>query len=543
MYASRKVNLLLRVALICGLFAALGACLPLYALTCSVAKHAAPNDADKAMLAGDFDKAAGLYKTILAAQPHDTDAQLGLIHALLRQQKVDEAAAALKDAVQPAPTAALTTARGEIEFLKGELWLVEPTVVESYKLDPCNARNRLLFARILEATSRYATAKQQIGLAHEFDPADPEIRLSWIKTLPLAQRVTELESYLSAPSGNNQMELAALRADLDRWKLEANEPAHACQLVSGGPSAKVPLIRLIGYNEHFRAFGLEVGVNSTPLRLQIDTRGAGLTVYRPAADHAGLKRIGPEENAGAGPMPKSYVAVADSVKIGGLEFKNCTVNVIDSKSPFDDGVGSIGLDVFQDFLVTADFPMRTLELGPLPARPNAQPLTPALSTIAADFDPLAPSSGGPADRYLAPELKDYSQIYRAGHDLLLPTALAPNNIKLFIPDEAADGLTITEKAASEVTKVYEDSKLEFGSNKVFAADNLTLNFAHVEQKLAGIITDTSMATRMDGTEVSGFLGARTLNLLTLHIDYRDGLLKAEYVPGRGYKFEDNVITR
>jgi hypothetical protein len=29
----------------------------------------------------------------------------------------------------------------------------------------------------------------------------------------------------------------------------------------------------------------------------------------------------------------------------------------------------------------------------------------------------------------------------------------------------------------------------------------------------------------------------TLSLLTLHIDYRDGLLKADYVPGRGYKFE------
>jgi len=38
-------------------------------------------------------------------------------------------------------------------------------------------------------------------------------------------------------------------------------------------------------------------------------------------------------------------------------------------------------------------------------------------------------------------------------------------------------------------------------------------------------------------EISGFFGANTFQLLTMHIDYRDGLVKFEYIPNRGYKFE------
>jgi hypothetical protein len=38
-----------------------------------------------------------------------------------------------------------------------------------------------------------------------------------------------------------------------------------------------------------------------------------------------------------------------------------------------------------------------------------------------------------------------------------------------------------------------------------------------------------------GMDVSGFLGASTLNVLTIFIDYRDGLMKFEYDPKRGYR--------
>lgn len=554
--------------------AALGICSTrLNAITCNVVKHPAPTDADKAMLAGDYDKAAGLYKAALAKQLGDTDATVGLVHALLRQQKVDEAEDAVKDALDAAPkSAALITLRGEVELREGEPWLVELTVVESYKIDPCNPRTRLLFARVLEMSSRYATARQQILIAHQFDPEDPEIRLMWMRTLPLPQRVAELGSYLSAPTGDDQQKLAQLRAELDRMKKETEQPAKSCRLASSTAAAEIAFIRLAGYGGHTRAYGLDVGMNGKVTRLQIDTRGAGLTVYRAAADRAGLKRLGPEEKSGAAsPGEKgTYTSYADSIRIGELEFHDCLVNVIDSASPFDDGDGQIGTDVFSDFMVTVDFPMRKLGLAPLPTRPGETAPRPSLKSIAADFDPLessiesakpavagaeaaavalAPKAVGPYDRFIAPEMKDYTQVYRAGHDLILSTALDNEKIKLFIPDAAAPETNISASTALDLAKVHEDKTREQPgpggrAQKVFVVDEATFNFAHVAQKLNGVVSaDTSWASTSDGMDISGFLGMNTLSLLTLHIDYRDGLLKADYVPGRGYKFEDNASSQ
>jgi tetratricopeptide (TPR) repeat protein len=513
--------------------AALGCAGQLYGLSCTVTKHRPATDADKAMMAGDYAKAEDLYKAEVAKQPGDGDSELGLIHALLREQRVDSAAVEVASALKAWPkSAALVTARGEVEYRKGELWNVEPTVVASYKLDPCNGRTRLLFARVLEASARYATAKQQYTLAHEFDPENPEIKLAWIQTLPAAQRAAELEAFLASPNGTDAMEQGALKAELNRLKLIKDQPGHECKLVSGGPTGEIPFIRLAGWGGRTRAYGIEVGLNGAPTRLQIDTRGQGLTVYRAAAEHAGLKRIGEEDkNAAAGPMGKpNYTVLADLVKVGGLEFKDCEVNVIDGSGPFDDGAGFIGMDVFSKFMVTVDFPMRTLGVGPLAARPGAPAPTAQLVTIAADWDPVA---GSPEDRYIAPELKDYTQVYRVGHDTLLPTALSSDNIKLFVPDDAQGTTGISAAAASEVTKISVEAGMKY-------ADLVSFNFAHVGQKLANVpITDTSMASKMDGTEVAGFLGNNMLTQFTLHIDYRDGLLKADYVPGRGYKFEDN----
>ena len=52
---------------------------------------------------------------------------------------------------------------------------------------------------------------------------------------------------------------------------------------------------------------------------------------------------------------QGYVALADAVRIGDLEFEHCPVRVID-KSPIQEADGLIGGDVFEDFLVDLDFP-------------------------------------------------------------------------------------------------------------------------------------------------------------------------------------------
>jgi hypothetical protein len=48
--------------------------------------------------------------------------------------------------------------------------------------------------------------------------------------------------------------------------------------------------------------------------------------------------------------------------------------------------GLIGMDVFSQFLVTLDYPMHKLLLGPLPPRPGEAAAAPALKTSNAEWD-------------------------------------------------------------------------------------------------------------------------------------------------------------
>jgi cytochrome c-type biogenesis protein CcmH/NrfG len=513
-----------------------------YSQSCAQVKRPAPSDADKALLAGDSSKAEGLYRTALGSHPGDVEGTIGLVHALLGEQKVAEAADVVKAALAASPnSAAFITLRGEIEFRSGELWLVEPTVVSSYKLDPCNPRTRLLFARYAAANSRYATARQQILMAHQLDPEDPEIRAEWIETLPLEQRINEQEAYLSEPRGDDPLTLGMKKSALDRWKKEAAAPAGACRLVSKTPDAEIPFVRLMFNMEHMRAFGLEVGLNSATARMEFSTGQSGFTVYRSVAERAGLKKVtAPEPGAFPGAKP-TYEAHADSIKLGGLEFQDCTVTVIDSNSPFDDGDGMIGTDVFEDFLVTLDYPMRKLQLGALPARPgDAAGANSALETRGSD-DFAALADHWRTDRVASPETKDFTQLYRAGHNVILPTLISGQKIKLMILDTAAGATSISPDAAREAGKVHFISPPQFGPSagpdKLLVADEVNFNFAHFSQKLNGVVAfDTAMASKATGMEISGTIGANTLYLLTIHIDYRDGMLKLDYDPNRGYKF-------
>jgi predicted aspartyl protease len=567
-------------------------CLPVKCLlgaSCSVVKHPAPSEADKALLAADYVKAADLYRAGLASHPGDAELTIGLVHSLLHQQKVQEAADAVKTSLALAPnSAALITLRGEVELRQGIPWLAGQTALESDKLDLCNPRNHLLLADLERLSSQYATSRKQLGFAHLLDPEDPEIRGEWIHTLSLKQRIAETEAYLSAPRGDDEEDLRHWRMYLESLKKMEAEPHKACHLVSPTATAEIPFDVLMRDATHIRAFRLEVKLNGRTFRLQIDTGAGGLLVSRSVAQRAGLKAFSQTEMGGIGDkgfMP-GYTAYADSIRIGNLEFQDCSIEVIDSRNVVEDVDGLIGMDVFSQFLVTLDYPMRKLLLGPLPPRPGETAVAaPSLNTSNADQDesgvsdepakeagedkpaaqgtdsglkaPVAGSSTsdpaqnaavqktpshGPYDRYIAPEMKDYTPVYRVGHNLILPAAINGKEIKLFILDTGAFATTISPQAAREVTKVYSDDRQHVKGisgevEKVYSADEVTFNFAHLSQKVHGVVAfDTSKISKHVGMEISGFLGANTLNLLTIHIDYRDGLVKFDYDPNRGYRF-------
>ena len=153
-----------------------------------------------------------------------------------------------------------------------------------------------------------------------------------------------------------------------------------------------------------------------------------------------------------------------------------------------------------------------------------------------------PAAHGPYDRYIAPEMKNWTLVYRVGHDLLLPASLNNGPPKLFIVDTGAFSTTVTPEVAREVTKVHsQDNIIVHGVSgkvdKVYTADSITFRFANISQKVDGVVAfATPGLSKNLNMEIGGFIGITALGQMTVSIDYRDGLMKFAYDANRGYRF-------
>jgi predicted aspartyl protease len=527
------------------------------AATCNIISAHHPSDAEDAFLHSDYDRAVVLYQAQLQQKPGDTELTAGLAEVLLKQQKVTEAEDLVQKALAQNPkSATLMVALGEAQYRAGTPWLALATAEASIKLDPCNPQARLLDARLLRLNSYYASAAAEISTAHSLDPTNPRIRSRWLETLPMKDRITELEAYLASANGEDPETLRRLHFHLDYLKQQAIEPHKACRLVSNTDTAEIPFANLMRDATHIRAFGLDVRLNDHDARLQIDTGASGLLISRSVADHAGLKQFSRTEVGGVGSQGNkdAYTTFADDIKIGSLEFKDCAVEVV-NKGNVVDSDGLIGMDVFSRFLVTLDYPMRKLLLAPLPPRPNdTSGLKPTLETrgnanddeppgngAAASSQAPKPAAHGPYDRYVAPEMKDWTHVYRIGHNLLLPASLNDGTLKLFIIDTGAFSTTVSPEVAREVTKVHSQDNLTVrGINgkvdKVYTADNIAFRFANISQRVEDVVAfSTATVSKNLDTEVGGFIGFTALGQMTISIDYRDGLMKFDYDANRGFR--------
>jgi predicted aspartyl protease len=533
-----------------------GGGIPAVAATCNVIGAHKPSEAEDAFLHSDYDHAVVLYQTQLQQKPNDPTLTAGLVEVLLKQQEISDADDLVHKALTQNPqSGVLMGALGEVQYRAGTPWLALPTVDASIKLDPCNPQARLLSASLLRLNSYYASAAKEISTAHALDPSNPRIRSRWLDTLPLKERIAELEAYLASPNGEDPETLRRLNFYRAYLKQQEIEPHKACHLVSNTDTAEIPFVYLMRDATHIRAFGLDVKLNDHDTRLQIDTGAGGLLVSRSVADHAGLKQFSRTEVGGIGSQGNqaAYTTFADDIKIGSLEFKDCAVQVID-KGNVADTDGVIGMNVFSRFLVTLDYPTRKLLLAPLPPRPNdTGGLKPTLETRGntnedeSPDNPTAPSPApkpaahGPYDPYIAPEMKDWTHIYRIGHDLLLPASLNNGPIKLFIVDTGAFSTTVTPEVAREVTKVHSQDNLSVRGisgkvDKVYIADSITFKFANVAQKVDNVTAFATPALSKNlNMEVAGFIGITALGQMTISIDYRDGLMKFAYDANRGYR--------
>jgi predicted aspartyl protease len=292
-------------------------------------------------------------------------------------------------------------------------------------------------------------------------------------------------------------------------------------LASAYEKSEMPLAKLVSQDSHLRAYGLEITLNGRKLRLLVDTGANGILIKRRVAEAAGVAKLSDTTFRGLGnntKLPGGYHGIADRVRIGNVEFRDAVIRVMDQDLPTGED-GLIGTNVFSDFLVTLDFAAGKLRLNPLPG--------------------YHPGDDEQQDGSIPPEMRNFTRVFQFGHMLLLPTRVSNSREGLFIIDTGSARTLISYDTAAEVGKINPDERVRLsGINgrvaDVYQTGNLFLEFAGFRQKSVGMTAfDMWEQSRNLGTEVSGLLGLPLLDLFTLTIDYRDGLVNFDYPdPGR-----------
>lgn len=491
-----------------------------------------PTPADMLLASENFVEAETSYRTEIAATPASGDAHLGVVRALIGQNKLKEAdseATAFLSATAQSATAQV--AASEVAFREANLDEAFQHAKNALQKDNCDARARAALADLYEVTALFGQASQLYASAHRIRPADELIRRSWMDSLPRKERQQELANYLEGEHHVSADDALGLSQELQHLKAYK---AGECRVTSKASAASADMQPVFGDNRRPEAYGLDVFFNGKQRRrMQIDTGASGIVLTEGAARALSLTPEYEIKTGGVGDEGdrKSFLSHVASMQIGNIEVTNCMVEVV-SKAKLDiDGL--IGMDVFRNWLVTLDYQDAKLHLTPLPPRPAKEKLE--SDSLPSD---IGDETSAPQDRFVAPAMKDWTATVRIGHQILLPARLKKDSpIRYVLMDTGASSTLLSSSFGKEAGKLHGTSvELRGISGKVDKVYETSRTALIVDRFILPpeefLATDLTKLSHNTGMEVSGLFGLSTLQRLTIQIDYRDNLLKLSYDPRR-----------
>jgi predicted aspartyl protease len=469
-----------------------------------------------------------------------------LIRALLRSGKIAEAESDARAWAANAPQNAWAVVSvGEVQLRKAEIDDADIIMRKAAAINFCNAQVHADYAEYLDFTGYHASAKAQIEIAHRLDPIDDGIAATWIHYQPRSARLAAVNAYLERSKFLTDRERKSWETERDAL---SKPPQFPCRLATPVKSTTIPFHAIrdgnaTGGQASNVEWGFVVSIDGKTRRLELDTGAHGLILKHSSAVSMGLDIQAHSAAIGLGDagVVTTSIARVKSIKIGGLEFQDCAVEVLDKDQTIDgpdrgyqvmEGQdGLIGGDVFQNFLLTLDFPGHVVKLDPLP-RPQG-------SAAGDDATMMTGTEAGDAplrDRSIDPSMASWTKVFRDGHDLIIPVRLNDGPTHLFIVDTGAQVTIITPSAAREVTRLQKGVAgaimgVSGEVKNVYTTGPLTLDFAGLRQPSDGLIA-TDSGIKNNHIEISGLLGQLTLRQLTLRIDYRDQLINFVYDPSR-----------
>ena len=471
-------------------------------LACPVVTDRPATPAETAYSDGRYADAESLYQQALAQSPQDLELSAALVRTLMHEGKVSQASTQASAAVAANPHAAATlTVLAEVQLRQGQPWLALETLDSAAAVDKCYARAHLIRSRALRIDSMYASERAEIQRAYDINPTDPDIQHAWLTIVSPANDIDGTAKALATMKDIDAESRKKAEATMHAMLPLLSENSQTCQVLPAVPSASLSLHPSFADVKHIDGYRLEADFPQSKAKLIVDTAASGLYISRTLADLNGLKQ-------GATDPPGTVHA--DSVRFGPLEFRDCIVGVSDT--PFAGKAdGFIGTDIFSSWLITLDYRAARMTLAPLP--PQAAIL--------------------PGDRSAAPELAGFTPVYHRRQYLLQPLAFGNKSRKLFILATGMRFSAMTSESAHSLSKMtvnFTNTEQTAQGTKVqFYREIFDMQLASLPQIHQGHILelDPSVMDRNAGFQIAGMLGLDVLQPLTLHLDYRDGLVKFE----------------
>lgn len=488
---------LIVVALICSTFSVFG-----QATACPSTSVPASTEADRAYSEKRYADAENLYVKALAQRPRDVGLTAALVRTLLQEGKISQASAQVSGILPDnARSAIVLTALAEVQLRQGLPWLAMKSLDAVQAVNPCYARGDLVRSRALRIDSMYASERTEIQRAFEMDPADPDIQGAWQEIVSSANEIKSIDQSLGTTNDLDVKARQTAEASTHSLMLRLSESSQTCQALPTVASATLPLLALTEEDkrQHVNRYQLEVQLPQSSAKLLVDTAASGLYISRALAEQNKLHR-------GVG-APEGTVHV-DDVRIGPLEFRDCTVGVSDTPLTGNTD-GFIGTDMFASYLITLDFRLKRLTLEPLPSQ---------LGLL-------------PGDRSVPPELKGFTPVYHRRQYLLLPITVDSKSSQLFVLGSGMPYTAMTSEVAHSLSNLKMDftnsARTASGAKEEFYRDKFDLQLANLPLIQHRRIAEYDLSTidQNAGFQVAGVLGLDILRSLVLHMDYRDGLVR------------------
>ena len=501
-----------------------------------------PTNGDNLLAEKDYTTAEALFREDLAKNPSSADLHLGLIRALIGEDKVVQARMEADSWLANASNSALAeVAAGEVAYRSADIAAAQQHANKAILENHCEGRVLALAANIDSLGAAFAQEANLISLAHRLRPNDEIIRRDWIFSLPLQQRTAELAQYLEETQHLSDDD-RILYVD-DEERLKAHHPGE-CRVTTNTDTATFPLKPA---RTPSLASGLDVEINSVNRHLEVDTGASGIVLTLATSKKLGLK---PEHRlflsgVGDGRTVGSYLTHVANIRIGPFQFADCLVEVLEKTKLNADGF--IGTNLFAKWLVTLDYPRSELRLSPLPVVPKLT--QPDNSGQPADETAVSEDKmSQPQNRYVAPEMQHWLRVLRIDNMLLVPVKLDQGPLHYFAADTGSTQTTLSVALARETHREYIETGTHFFGiagdvNKIYRVDDAVLHFGTFQLPPSSYDAfDLSLLLQRTGLAISGLLGLPTLSKLTISIDYRDNLMQLQYDPRHNTATSSPVIS-